>query len=404
MAQLGMVNMTREELHQLVWSEPMRTAAKSMGISDVALAKQCRKANVPVPPRGWWARKAAGKRVELEALPPLPFAMANYFPALERPLNSNVASAEPAEEEPSAPPTFRDLAEITLEFRAAVKAVRVPATISSPHPIVSRLLKQDESRRSSQTGSGYLSDYYGPKFTSQTQQRRLRILSSLFCELERLGCKVQGSTHAGERFSIKVGSHWTYILFGIEGGASTTPFHRGRSIGSRPDRECLRFDLVDHDDRTPPARTWRDAEKPMEQQATDIVCGIFLRVEEDARRWALWSHNDRAEQRVRAAQEAKLAAEKAEAERIARERAAEAARLKRLTDGADELERAARIRRYVAAVQTENAAKAERVSGDAIDVWAAWALAEADRIDPVRSGRFLEDLSSVIGVISDCSA
>ena len=142
----------------------------------------------------------------------------------------------------------------------------------------------------------------------------------------------------------------------------------------------------------------------MEQQATDIVCGIFLRVEEDARRWALWSHNDRAEQRVRAAQEAKLAAEKAEAERIARERAAEAARLKRLTDGADELERAARIRRYVAAVQTGSAAKAEQVSGDAIDVWAAWALAEADRIDPVRSGRFLEDLSSVIGVISDCSA
>ena len=135
MAQLGMVNMTREELHQLVWSQPMRTAAKSMGISDVALAKQCRKANVPVPPRGWWARKAAGKRVELEALPPLPFAMANYFPALERPLNSNVASAEPAEEEPSAPPTFRDLAEITLEFQAAVKVIRVPATLGSPIPL-----------------------------------------------------------------------------------------------------------------------------------------------------------------------------------------------------------------------------------------------------------------------------
>ncbi len=49
--------MTREELYELVWSQPTRTVAKSMGISDVALAKQCRKANVPVPPRGWWARK-----------------------------------------------------------------------------------------------------------------------------------------------------------------------------------------------------------------------------------------------------------------------------------------------------------------------------------------------------------
>lgn len=78
------LQMTREELHAQVWSQPMRTLAKSMGISDVALAKRCRAADVPVPPRGWWARKAAGKRVKVEPLPPLPFALANYFPARER--------------------------------------------------------------------------------------------------------------------------------------------------------------------------------------------------------------------------------------------------------------------------------------------------------------------------------
>ena len=204
---------------------------------------------------------------------------------------------------------------------------------------------------------------------------------------------MQGSTHAGERFSIKVGRHWTYILFGVEGGASTTPFHRGGRTGSRPDRERLRFDLVDHDDRTPPARTWRDADKPLEQQVTDIVCGMFLRVEEDARRSALWWHNDRAQQRVRAAQEAKLAAEKAEADRIARERAAAAARIQLLIDGADALERAARIRRYGAAVQTESAARPELVPAKALHEWVAWATAEADRIDPVLSGYFLEGLS-----------
>ena len=75
--------MTREELHGLVWSQPIRTAAASMGISDVALAKRCRTADVPVPPRGWWARKEAGKAVRITPLPPLPFAMANYFPALD---------------------------------------------------------------------------------------------------------------------------------------------------------------------------------------------------------------------------------------------------------------------------------------------------------------------------------
>lgn len=57
------LRLTREELHARVWQQPMRTLAEEFGISDVALAKTCRKAKVPVPGRGHWARKAAGKKV-----------------------------------------------------------------------------------------------------------------------------------------------------------------------------------------------------------------------------------------------------------------------------------------------------------------------------------------------------
>lgn len=52
--------MTREELHEQVRSQPMRTLAKTLGISDVALAKRCGSADVTVPPGGWWARKGVG--------------------------------------------------------------------------------------------------------------------------------------------------------------------------------------------------------------------------------------------------------------------------------------------------------------------------------------------------------
>jgi hypothetical protein len=48
----------------------MQKIAQSFGISDVALAKQCKKANIPVPNRGYWARKQAGKSVIQVALPP----------------------------------------------------------------------------------------------------------------------------------------------------------------------------------------------------------------------------------------------------------------------------------------------------------------------------------------------
>ena len=61
---------TRQELFDLVWSAPTRTVAKQLGISDVGLAKACRRANLLLSPRGYWAKIAAGKKAEKPQLPP----------------------------------------------------------------------------------------------------------------------------------------------------------------------------------------------------------------------------------------------------------------------------------------------------------------------------------------------
>jgi hypothetical protein len=60
----------REELYENVRKLPMRILAKEYGVSDVALAKTCRKLLVPVLGRGYWAKKAADRPVEVR--PPLP--------------------------------------------------------------------------------------------------------------------------------------------------------------------------------------------------------------------------------------------------------------------------------------------------------------------------------------------
>lgn len=46
---------TRLELYELVWSGPLRKLAKRFGVSDVAIAKRCRKSNIPLPGLGCWA-------------------------------------------------------------------------------------------------------------------------------------------------------------------------------------------------------------------------------------------------------------------------------------------------------------------------------------------------------------
>ena len=44
------VELTRKQLYDRVWKTPMRTLAKEFGLSDVGLAKICRKHNIPRPP------------------------------------------------------------------------------------------------------------------------------------------------------------------------------------------------------------------------------------------------------------------------------------------------------------------------------------------------------------------
>ena len=55
------ITLPRSELYELVWTRPVTELAKEFGISDVALAKRCRALNIPLPPRGYWAKVAAGQ-------------------------------------------------------------------------------------------------------------------------------------------------------------------------------------------------------------------------------------------------------------------------------------------------------------------------------------------------------
>lgn len=48
-----------EELETLVWEKPVSQIAKELGISDVALAKRCRRRGIERPGRGYWAKQQA---------------------------------------------------------------------------------------------------------------------------------------------------------------------------------------------------------------------------------------------------------------------------------------------------------------------------------------------------------
>lgn len=51
---------SKENLQKLVWEKSTSAIAKSFGVTDNAVAKRCKKFEVEKPPRGYWAKIAAG--------------------------------------------------------------------------------------------------------------------------------------------------------------------------------------------------------------------------------------------------------------------------------------------------------------------------------------------------------
>ncbi|AEY67524.1 hypothetical protein [Clostridium sp. BNL1100] len=59
----------RGKLYDEVWAKPVVQVAVQYGVSDVAIHKVCKSLNVPVPPRGYWARIRSGEKIKKTPLP-----------------------------------------------------------------------------------------------------------------------------------------------------------------------------------------------------------------------------------------------------------------------------------------------------------------------------------------------
>lgn len=65
-----LAELTREQLHEKVWSVPGSKLSEEFGLSDVAIVKRCKKLDVPRPSRGYWAKVQAGREPRRVPLPP----------------------------------------------------------------------------------------------------------------------------------------------------------------------------------------------------------------------------------------------------------------------------------------------------------------------------------------------
>lgn len=61
--------LTREQLYDLVWKEPILQVGEQLGVSSSYVASVCTELRVPRPSRGYWAKLEFGKAPLRPALP-----------------------------------------------------------------------------------------------------------------------------------------------------------------------------------------------------------------------------------------------------------------------------------------------------------------------------------------------
>jgi hypothetical protein len=362
---------TRQQLHDLVWSGPIRDVAKKLGPSDNGLRKHCVKAFIRLPPQGHWNKVQAGQKVKTTPLPARPPGVSNTISIGQ--WDYRLHEKRLMEIEPT-PPIFDESIEVLRErISRNIGTVVVSKALSPPHAAFRRQV-EDDARRAAE------SSWHTQIFNSPLEKRRLRILQGLFYGLSRLDCSVDVRGREVRDIHVTVGHQ--HIKIEIDRVRSRRRPHDDKT----PDR--FKFSIIGHRGER---MSWTDTdEKPLETQLTAIATEIIMAGELQYREHQVWLYDDAVRRREQVKQEAirrQAELEKAERERIVK---LEAARLKRLTDSAENYHRAHAIRAFVSSVIE---ATVDKSDPEHVQRWKEWALLQADKIDPIATGTIWEDVS-----------
>lgn len=194
------MKLTREALYERVWQKPIREVASELGISDVGLAKACRRNGIPLPHQGHWLKKPGPARDQLRPFLPPPVQGARLIFDFE----IGDLSIE----------RKRNQARIEAEHRLA----RTPPLETIDKSVVRHLKETRKSIHLRKTDERGIVIGQGPlpwpcRTAPERVDRGVAILGLLWTRLQSLGYTVNQSemNTAMVDFKIDSGNYWFWI-------------------------------------------------------------------------------------------------------------------------------------------------------------------------------------------------
>ncbi len=281
---------------------------------------------------------------------------------------------------------LEDIALVRDRLRKTIGRVSVPKAITVQHPAIARLIAHDEIRRQKQAASTYSFSWDNPVFESPLEQRRLRLLNALLLAVARCGGKAEVRGHEAREII-----HRTRVSVTLDRPTKG----RGKTTNQDADGHQLRFVILSGCDREEEKASWQDGEgRRLEQFIQEIALEVVTSAEISYREGCFRAFEWRVRRKAQLEEQARDHQLQMGREERERQQELQQSRIDRLLDEAASLRRATDIRAYVEAVKTTVANDAVLTSLDSVERWSKWTLAEADRIDPVKTARFLDEVEA----------
>ena len=381
------IALTREQLYEMVWQEPVSKIAKKYTVSDVALAKACRQMGIPLPGRGYWARYAAGERRPRPRLPsPKKGAPTTYW--------VTPAPAEPADDR------LLETTRVLLSSESVREPPSVPADLADAHPLVALSEKVLRARKGEDRFDRPARRCLDARVSEACVDRALRILDGVLRALDERGFTVEVTKPevAPPRYGyappttgpsvtrVRINDEW--VPFALIEGSSSVPkparpdppsgqAYRDWLVWRPPPRQPngvlqLVLDMPNYTSFGA-RRAWRDtANQRVEDRLADSIRGMIVMSD------CLRQHRLDQERRARERQEEERRREEQE-----RRRREEEDRVRTLRLHLERWREMRDVRAYIEeakAILVEN--DLQLIAGGELDVWLRWAEGYAARIDP----------------------
>ena len=155
----------RPDLYRLVWDRPISHVAKELGLSDRGLTKICIRHEIPVPPRGYWAKKQAGH--DVAEIP---------LPKIDTPFREKVNLPRPTQ----LPPEVEALrARQLAERETPDEELVIPAP--SPHKLLRPLIQKVRKQKAAFTQAGQLRNekVFGIEVSAGQAERLIALLDRI---------------------------------------------------------------------------------------------------------------------------------------------------------------------------------------------------------------------------------